>query len=54
MRQKFSNFFDSNCVHDQKYAKVFDKRFVGRVMDNFNFHDYFVRFFYVHGLPPDV
>ena len=37
-----------------KYAHVFDMRFIGRVLHNFTFHDNFVRFSDVHGLPRDV
>ena len=37
-----------------KYAKVFDKRFIGRVIQNFPFHYHFARFSYVLDLQRDV
>ena len=37
-----------------EYAQIFDMRFLGRGLPNFTFHDDFVRFSYVHGLPRDV
>ena len=49
MRQKFINFFNLN-VFMIKCAKVFDKRFEGRVIHKFYFHDHFARFSCVHGL----
>ena len=37
-----------------KYAHIFDMPFIGRVLHDFIFHDNFVCFSYVHGLPRDV
>ena len=37
-----------------KYAHVFDMRFIGHVKYNFTFHDHFARFSDVHGSPRDV
>ena len=53
MRQKFCNFFNPNFFMI-KYAHVFDMRFIGRVLHNFNFRDNFACFSYVHGLPREV
>ena len=50
MRQKFSNFLNL-ILFIIKYAKV---RFIGRVLQNFTFHDHFALFSYVHGLQRDV
>ena len=54
MRQKFSNCFSIKFLLMIKYANVLDMRFIGRVLQNFTFHDNFARFSYVHGLPRDV
>ena len=52
MKENFSNIFNPIYFRDQT-CEVFDMRFVGRVIHKFNFHDHFVRFSYVHGLPCD-
>ena len=52
-RQKFSIFFNP-ILFMIKYTHVSDMRFIGRVLHNFSFHDNFVCFSYVHGLPRDV
>ena len=37
-----------------EYANNFDMHFIGPVLQNVTFHDNFVSFSYVHGLPRDV
>ena len=37
-----------------KYANVFDKRFIGRVIHNFTFHYHFAHFSYILDLQRDV
>ena len=46
-------FFNPNFFHDQ-ICESFDMRFVGRVIYNFNSHDQYACFSYVHDLPRDV
>ena len=37
-----------------KYAHVFEMRFIGRILHNFTFHENFARFSDVQSLPRDV
>ena len=53
MRQKFSNFFNPNCFHDQ-ICERFLNAFYRSCFTKFHFYYNFARFSFVFGLPRDV
>ena len=54
LQDHWSSGFSIELIFMIKYAKVFDKRFIGRVIHNFTFHYLFARFSYVLDLQRDV